>query len=72
MGKRAIGRPVKYNIRARGMEGWIELVFSPRNKVEEYISSVMKFIHPYLFFMTYRFHVEKAREGGFRIEDTYC
>merc|ERR1711990_295347 len=24
-----------------------------------------------LFKVTYRFHVEKAREGGFRIEDVY-
>jgi len=64
MGKRAIGRPVKYHIRSRGMAGWIELVFAPRNKVEEYVSSAIKFIHPYLFFVTYRFHVEKAREGG--------
>ena len=71
MGKRAIGRPVKYNIRNRGMQGWIELCFSPRNKVEEYISAAVKFAHPYLFFVTYRFHVEKAREIGIRIEDFY-
>ena len=64
MGKRAIGRPVKYNIRNKGMAGWIELCFAPRNKVESYISNAIKFIHPYLFFVTYRFHVEKAREGG--------
>jgi len=31
----------------------------------------MRFVHPYLFYVTYRFHVEKAREQGFRIEDTY-
>jgi hypothetical protein len=24
----------------------------------------MRFIHPYLFHITYRFHVEKAREAG--------
>jgi hypothetical protein len=64
MGKRAIGRPVKYNVRNRGMQGWIELCFSPRTKVEEYVAGAMKFVHPYLFFITYRFHVEKAREGG--------
>lgn len=24
----------------------------------------MRFIHPYLAFVTYRFHVEKARDAG--------
>lgn len=28
-------------------------------------------MHPYLFFVSYRFHVEKARESGMRVEDTY-
>jgi hypothetical protein len=32
----------------------------------------MRFIHPYIAFVTYRFHVEKAREIGIRIEDFYC
>jgi hypothetical protein len=32
----------------------------------------MRFFHPYLAFVTYRFHVEKAREIGIRIEDFYC
>ena len=31
----------------------------------------MRFMHPYLAFVTYRFHVEKAREIGIRIEDFY-
>jgi hypothetical protein len=31
----------------------------------------MRFIHPYLAFITYRFHVEKSREIGIRIEDFY-
>ena len=34
LGKRMIGRPIKYNIRKRGYQGWIELVFNPRNRVE--------------------------------------
>lgn len=29
-------------------------------------------MHPYLAFLTYRFHVEKAREAGIRIEDFYA
>ena len=64
LGKRKIGRPVKYNIRSKGHIGWVELVYNPKNKFEGYISQALKFIHPYLFYITYRFHVEKAREGG--------
>lgn len=71
-GKRKIGRPLKYNIRHKGAQGWIELVFNPRTKVESYISEALRFIHPYLFYITYRFHVEKAREAGLRVEDVYC
>jgi len=29
LGKRKIGRPVKYNLRSRGAEGWVELYFNP-------------------------------------------
>lgn len=43
---------------------WMELVFTPRNNMEQYISRTLRFIHPYLAFVTYRFHVEKAREIG--------
>jgi hypothetical protein len=43
---------------------WIEMLFNPRNAVEQRISQFMRFIHPYLAFITYRFHVEKAREIG--------
>ncbi len=64
VGKRKIGRPLKYNIRHKGAQGWIELVFNPRTKVESYMSELLRFIHPYLFYVTYRFHVEKAREAG--------
>jgi len=64
LGKRKIGRPMKYNIRNQGSQGWIELVFNPRTRVEQYISNTMKFVHPYLAAMTYKFHVEKAREAG--------
>ena len=63
-GKRKIGRALKPNLRSRGSEGWIELVFNPRNRFEQYISQAIRFVHPYLFFVSYRFHVEKARESG--------
>ena len=38
MSKRKIGRALKYNIRHKGSQGWIELVFNPRSKVEMYVS----------------------------------
>jgi hypothetical protein len=47
-----------------GIYSWMELVYNPRNNVEQYISKALRFIHPYLAFVTYRFHVEKAREAG--------
>ena len=64
LGKREIGRPLKYNIRHKGYSGWMELVFNPQNRVEQFASQSLRFIHPYLCFITYRFHVEKAREAG--------
>jgi len=72
LGKREIGRPMKYNIRNQGRTGWVELVFNPRTRVQEYVSDAIKFAHPYIFAMTYKFHVEKAKEAGMRIEDVYC
>ena len=63
-GKRKIGKPLKYNIRHKGGQGWIELVFNPRTKFEGYVSQALRFAHPYIFYLTYRFHVEKAREAG--------
>jgi hypothetical protein len=64
LGKREIGRPLKYNIRNQGRTGWVELVFNPRTRVQEYVSDAIKFAHPYIFAMTYKFHVEKAKEAG--------
>jgi hypothetical protein len=64
-GKRVIGSPLKYNIKTKSRnQGWIEMVFHPQGRVEEFLSKVVRFIHPYLFYVTLRFHAEKAREGG--------
>jgi hypothetical protein len=43
---------------------WLELVFNPRNQFEQVVSKTLRMLHPYLAFVTYRFHVEKAREAG--------
>lgn len=65
MGKRQIGNPLKYNIKTKTRgQGWIELVFHPQGRLETMVSNTLRFIHPYLFFFTLRFHAEKAREGG--------
>lgn len=64
-GKRVIGNPLKYNIRTKNRgDGWLELVFHPRGRIEEFMSQAIRFINPYLFYITFRFHAEKARDGG--------
>jgi len=40
------------------------MVFNPQTTLEVVASNFLRFIHPYLAFCTYRFHVEKARENG--------
>jgi len=48
------------------------MLFNPRNAVEQRISQFMRLIHPYLAFITYRFHVEKSREiGKFQIQSVF-
>jgi len=43
---------------------WVEILFNPRSPVEKIVADVMRFVHPYLAFVSYRFHVEKARDAG--------
>ena len=43
---------------------WVEILFNPRSPLEKFVDDVMRFVHPYLAFVTYRFHVEKARDAG--------
>jgi len=69
--KRKLDRPLKHTLRSKGKIGWIEILFNPRNQVEQAVASAMTFVHPYLAWCTYRFHVEKSREIGIRIEDFY-
>jgi hypothetical protein len=42
----------------------VEILFNPRSPLEKFVADVMRFVHPYLAFVTYRFHVEKARDAG--------
>ena len=64
LGKRKIGRPLKYNIRNKGSMGWVDLYFNPTTRAERAISTMQRFIHPYLFHITYKFHVQQARDVG--------
>ena len=64
LGKRKIGRPVKYHTRHRGLAGYVELYFNPTTRFERAVSTTMRFIHPYLFYFTYKFHAEQARDVG--------
>ncbi len=43
---------------------WVEVLLNPRSPVEQLVADVMRFIHPYLALVSYRFHVEKARDVG--------
>lgn len=71
LGKRSLGRPHKYNLRKGEHHGFMELVFHPRSSFELYLSKAWRIAMPYLASMTYKHHVEEARDGGFRIMDIY-
>lgn len=74
LNKRQLSRPLKHNLRTKGKIGyvdlltnfisWIEILFNPKNSVEAAVADVVRFVHPYIAWITYRFHVEKAREIG--------
>lgn len=63
-GRRVIGKPMRYNMRTQQKQGWVELVFNPRTRAEQYVSNAYRFCQPYLAAFTYKFHAEKAREAG--------
>ena len=50
---------------------FLDLVFHPRNQWEMALSKTWRVIMPYLASMTYKHHVQEARDGGFRIQDLY-
>ena len=71
LGKRQLGRPLKYNIRAPRESAMMDLIYNPRNQFEQFLSKAWRLSFPYLATLTYKGHVEGAREGGFRIDDIY-
>lgn len=71
LGKRNISRPLKYNIVSKRYRGVLELMYKPRNKFEQYLGKAIHSSLPLLSYFTYRFHVERARAAGMRVEDTY-
>jgi len=71
LGKRIIGRPTKYNIINKHGRGVLEMMYKPRNQFEAFIGKTIHGFLPVLSYFTYRFHVERARVAGMRVEDTY-
>lgn len=71
LGKRQLGRPLKQNIPTKETRGVLELVYKPRNKLEAFVGRCIHGSLPVLSYYTYRFHVERARAAGLRLEDVY-
>lgn len=71
LNKRQIGRPLKGNIRQPYQSGLLDLIYNPRNKFETSLSKAWRMAFPYLGSWSYKFNVEHAREGGYRIDDIY-
>jgi len=58
-------------LRRAEANGFMDLVFNPKSSFEMYLSKAWRVAMPYLASMTYKHHVEEARDGGFRIMDIY-
>lgn len=72
LGRRQIGRATKWNIvNKQGGRGVLEAMYQPRNSLEAYLGKALHASLPFLSYFTYRFHVERARASGTRLEDTY-
>jgi hypothetical protein len=72
LGRRQLNRATKFNIaNKQGGSGVLELMYQPRNKFEQLLGRAIHSSLPLLSYFTYRFHVERARAGGFRVEDHY-
>jgi hypothetical protein len=71
LGRRQVGRPSKFNIVNKHGRGVLELMYQPRNQFEQVIGKIIHSSLPLLAYYTYRFQTERARAGGFRVEDTY-
>ena len=72
LGRRQIGRATKWNIvNKQGSRGVLEAMYKPRSTLEQYFGKVVHSCLPFLSFFTYRFHVERARASGVRLEDHY-
>lgn len=71
LGKRQIGRPLKWNIVNKHGRGVLELMYKPRNQLEQVIGKTIHGFLPMISYFTYKFHVERARVAGMRVEDSY-
>jgi hypothetical protein len=71
LSKRQIGRPLKSNIVTKEGRGVLEMMYQPRNQFEQVLGGVIHGFMPLMSYFTYKFHVERARDAGMRVEDTY-
>jgi hypothetical protein len=72
LGRRQLGRASKFNIlNKQGGSGVLELMYQPRNTFEQLVGRAIHSSLPLLSYFTYRFHVERARASGMRVEDHY-
>lgn len=70
-GKRQLGRPLKHNLPNKDTRGVLELMYKPRNRLEAFLGRCVHGSLPVLSYYTYRFHVERSRAAGIRLEDQY-
>lgn len=71
LGRRRLDRPTKYNLINKHGRGVLELMYQPRNQFEQILGTTIHSLLPLLSYFSYRFHVERARDAGLRVEDTY-
>ena len=72
LGRRTLGRATKWNIvNKQEGRGILEAIYQPRNVLEQYLGKAFHASLPMLSYFTYRFHVERARASGMKLEDHY-
>lgn len=71
LGRRQLGRPLKHNFVNKWGRGIFEAMYTPRSQFEAIIGKTIHSLLPLLSYYTYRFHVERTRAAGLRIEDHY-
>jgi hypothetical protein len=72
LNRRQMGRATKFNVVSKAdKRGVLEMMYMPRNTFEQYIGKAIHASLPFLSYFTYRFHVERVRASGMKLEDQY-